>query len=120
MEQDEENAALTPPDPVSREQLVRDILAWILETGTLVGISNRALIAAYVVSPYILPGMTLHQIAVMSGKGRSAAHNLARDFERRFGVRSVQARSEVARKHYAESYQRRNGSKPHSYIPTKK
>lgn len=96
---------------------IRHVLAWVLEGKTLVAIATRTYVAAYVGSPDVVAGMTLHQIAALSGKGRSAAHNLAREFEQIFNVRSVHARSEEARKTYSDSFHKRNGTRPHAYNP---
>lgn len=99
---------------------LRHVFAWILEGKTLVAVATRCYVAAYVGVPESVQGLTLHQIAALSGKGRSATHNLAREFEEVFGVKSIHARSDVARANYSKAFHQRNGTKPHAYNPTRK
>jgi len=99
---------------------LRHTFAWILEGKTLVAVATRCYVAAYVGVPEAVQGLTLHQIARLSGKGRSATHNLAREFEEIFGVRSIHARSEAARANYSRSFHERNGTTPHAYNPNRK
>lgn len=105
------------PTVESRERVMRHVLAWVLEGKTLIAVATRVYVAAYVGSPDVVQGMTLHQIASLSGKGRSATHNLAREFEQIFNVKSIHARSDEARQKYSESFHRRNGTMPHTYNP---
>lgn len=115
MEAAEQVEEETTPD--SPERGMRHVMAWILEGKTMVAIATRTYVVAYVSSPDVVAGMTLHQIAALSGKGRSAAHNLVREFEQIFNVRSVHARSEEARRKYSAAFHRINGRQPHSYNP---
>ncbi len=114
LEASEEQASANAPEPRSE---LRHVFAWILEGKTLVAIATRCYVACYVGSPENVEGMTLHQIAALSGKGRSATHNLAREFEDIFGVRSIHSRSDQARANYSKAFHKRNGTKPHAYTP---
>lgn len=106
-------------DQDGQDRGMRHVMAWILEGKTLIAVATRVYVAAYVGSPDVVQGMTLHQIASLSGKGRSATHNLAREFEQIFNVKSIHARSEEARRKYSDSFHRRNGTAPHTYNPQK-
>ncbi|MBS0328238.1 MAG: hypothetical protein JSR30_00165 [Proteobacteria bacterium] len=101
----------------SHVQALRHLLAWILDGRDLAAVATRAYIVAYEISPDVIDGMTLHQIAKFSGHGRSATHNLAREFEEIFQVRSVHARSDEARQRCAAAYRKANGYAPHTYNP---
>lgn len=107
----------TESETENPERGMRHVMAWILEGKTMVAIATRTYVVAYVSSPDVVAGMTLHQIAALSGKGRSAAHNLVREFEQIFNVRSVHARSEEARRKYSAAFHRINSRQPHSYNP---
>lgn len=104
-------------DQGEQDRGLRHVLAWVLEGKTLIAVATRVYVAAYVGSPDVVQGMTLHQIASLSGKGRSATHNLAREFEQIFNVKSIHARSDEARRKYSESFHRRTGTTPHTYNP---
>ncbi len=99
---------------------LRHIFAWMLDGKSLAAVATRTYVVAYMVSPDVIDGMTLNQIAQMSGHGRSATHNLAHEFEQIFKVKSPHARSEEARKRCADAYRKANGYKPHAYNPLSK
>ena len=94
---------------------LRHIFAWMLDGKSLAAVATRTYVVAYMVSPDVIAGMTLNQIAQMSGHGRSATHNLAKEFEQFFRVKSPHARSEEARQRCAEAYRKANGTAPHNY-----
>jgi hypothetical protein len=97
--------------------LVRAMMCWILNARTMGTCGLRAWCAAYVATPAVVEGITLAEIAAKSGYGRSAAHNLVRDFETKFGVKSNHARSAKARATYSEAYARAHPSKPDDAAP---
>ncbi len=78
------------PDAI-REQAdnLSRIIFWILEGKGLVAVATRAYVAAHVVAPDVVAGITLQQISSLSGAGPGAAQGLAREFEGRFGIRSI-------------------------------
>ncbi len=97
--------------------MMNRVMFWILDGKDLVAVATRAYVAAYVASPDAVEGMTLNQIAKFSGCGRSMAHNLCSEFENRFEIRSVHARSDEARQNYSKAFHARNGTAPHAYNP---
>ncbi len=117
LEQEEEQDVTGTSGMAEQDRGLRHVMAWVLEGKTLIAIATRCYVAAYVGSPDVVQGMTLHQIAALSGKGRSATHNLAREFEQIFNVKSVHARSDEARLKYSDAFHRRNGTRPHTYNP---
>lgn len=96
------------------------VLAWLLEGKSLAAVGTRVFVAAHKIRPDIIQGRSLDSIAKMSGQGRSAAHKLSKDFEAIFQVHGIHDRSEEARRKYSEAWQRTNGTKPHTYNPTKR
>lgn len=112
-------AAAADPGAASSTDALRRVLAWILEGKNLAAVGTRVYVAAYVVAPEAIEGMTCHAIAQMSGQGRSSVNNDVREFEEIFAIRSVFARSEEARRHYSRAYHARNGTRPHGYNPRK-
>lgn len=99
---------------------INRFMFWILDGHDIVAIGIRAYVAAYVASPAVVKGMTLNRIAQITGCGRSMAHNLTKEFERKFGMRSIHARSDASRENYSKAFHARNGTKPHTYNPLKK
>lgn len=90
---------------------------WLLRGKDNDAIAHRVYTGSYVVSPDVLADWTLHRIARHFGFGRSATHNLVREFERKFAVRSIHARSEEDRQTYSRAYHDRNGAAAHTYNP---
>ena len=91
-------------------EFIRHVMSWILDTKNISSVVVRAYVCCYMTAPSVVQGVTLQQIGALAGQGRSSAHNLAKQFEKRFGVRSNHARSQKARAAYSEAYARAHGT----------
>ncbi len=117
MERSEEESDIPSMDDDDGVQVLRRILFWVLDAKHFRAVATRAYVAAYIASPDVVQGITLAEIARLSGQGRSAAHNLAKEFEEKFSCRSIHARSAEARLKYSKAYHAANGTRPHAYNP---
>lgn len=85
------------------------ILGWTLDARSLSQIGIRVLVASRKIRPDLVAGISLSDIAIKTGVGRSAIHKISKDFESVFGFRGTLDKSVATRSALSESWRRKNG-----------